>query len=169
MPGFMIGGEGKGKPNTLETERVHRWKVVTLGEDGEQEWIDLAQNCTRPTLIIDKVTYHHQQNEIYVPGKHRWEPVRITFYAILEKTFAGLKKWRDKVVEAETTVDNLMWENEYKKDIQIESLDGKGETAIKYFLHGAWPERIEPSRWDHTDYGIATVEVTIAYDYAEEE
>ena len=165
MPGFKIDTSNDGPANNEETQRVHRWRFGSNMIAGLE---DFALSCTPPTLTIDQVTYHQGQNEIYVPAKHKWEPVRLTLYVVQNETLEKIKEWQMKVVETEKNFNNMMWTgNAYRDDFNIYALDGVGEIMRTYVLHGAWPSKIEPKRFDYESSDLNTVEVSITYDYAE--
>lgn len=169
MPGFAIHGSD-GPPHTVETNRDHRWEIW-IG-DIDRDVCMLALNCTRPIYVTDPVTIHNRQNEIYLPGKTRWEPVKIELYSDQKKTISEIEKWRNLSIEVQggsgglESIKNKAWDTAHKTLVTINLLDGLGDIKTTYYLHGAWPSRIEGSNWDYASTNISTVTMTITYDSA---
>ena len=166
MPGFTINGTGGGPSGVIEAARSNRWKVAIL-DDTQLNLV--AHTCNRPTPEISPITMHHGQNEIYLPGKHRWSPVEIKFYEVVvghkSNVTAEIYRWWSKDV---IDVDNNVINRKAKKTVNIEMLDGFGVTIWKYKLIGAWPEKITPDAMDYGSSNILEIAITLRYDAAME-
>lgn len=170
MPGFMIEGKGQGPSNELggsDVHRIHRWSFEWTGLGKEVQ--DYALNCTRPTLDIDTVTIHQRQNEAYLPGKHRWAPIRLTLYVMQKDTLQKLKQLRDKTVTTNEGMNNYAMERNSVSQMTLQALNGEGQVIYKWILEGCWISKIEHPTFNYDNSDLATVEVMVAYDYAKEE
>lgn len=182
MPGFIISDpsgtkcEEKGPKSiaqsNLETARSHRWEITIYALSSEGANIAVyAHKCGRPSHETAIITYHHSQNEIYMPGKDKWNPIDISFYETklydnAGQTAAEIYKWWGKSV---LEYKNSKILGGFKKTIDIKSLDGMGEEFYKYKLLGAWPSKITPTELDYSSNDIAEITVTVVYDKAQED
>lgn len=166
MPGFMIGGKGTGPSNTEETHRIHRWSFEwhELGKTVQ----DFALNCNKPTPEIEVVTIYQQQNEVHVPGKHKWLPIKLTLYVMQKDTLKKLAKLRDKMVDPSKSMNNFMHNSDSVSEMTLKALDGGGKGIYTWTLKGCWVSKIEHPAFNYESSDLATVEVTVIYDYAEE-
>ncbi|RLF30371.1 MAG: hypothetical protein DRN07_08710 [Thermoplasmata archaeon] len=171
MPGFKINGRGEGPPNDVETMRDHRWKIEVA--TGNETLTIMAQKCNRPVYVTDRVTIPQYQNEIYLPGRTKWEPVKASFYLGEDDTLQKLRDVRDKSILVEGTdqlnVQNMAWNDQYKTTVTITVLDGEGSGIYEYRLEGAWITRIEGPDFDYGSTAISIITVTFSYDYAVEQ
>jgi hypothetical protein len=133
------------------------------------------EKCTRPTPESDEITIHNGQDEIYRPGKNKWNPVEFTFY----EKFRGqpgdftndaadkIYRWREETVavlrESRLAPALVMYRN-----AELQMLDGVGNSAWTYFLYDCWPQKVTPSDLAYSDTDIATVSVTLRYNKAQE-
>jgi len=167
MPGFQIAGKGGDGPvNTEETHRIHRWSFdwYALGKSV----YDYALSCTRPVMDADTVTIHHRQNEVYLPGKHKWLPIRMTLYTKQKDTLEKLNNLRKKTIDP-IGMKNFSFRADSVSSFTLSALDGKGVPIWVWKLNGAWVSKIEHPAFNYENSDLATVDVTIVYDYAEEQ
>lgn len=165
MPGFSIESVGGPSPTT-ESVRAHRWRVQIPTLRGQDLLEFYAQSCDRPISDSDRITLHHGINEIYMPGKYRWQPVVIKFYDVI--TSAGrmsdyLYRWWSQAtydIDRHRIVNN----SNLKREVFIDLENGRGNAIVRYILYGAWPQKISPSNLDYTSNDVAQVAVTLSYD-----
>lgn len=199
MPGFDVGifgachdtgvpdGRKSGPQNVEETARRHRYEFQVLepldrDTEGSTFLLFFAYRATRPTPEIDKITIHNGQDEIYRPGKHRWNPIDITFYErvsqieesqyydqpakLLYKWWAGTPYG---TAGGMIHLDVSLQGTKYKKPCQLAMLDGYGQPIWSYYLANAWPVKVSPCDLSYADTEIADITVTLSYDKAIEE
>lgn len=163
--------------NTIETARAHRW-IVELSattDYGDLSEITLyAKTCQRPSFEVDIITIHHQAEEIYRPGKYRWNPIDIVFYEYLKGTDRYSNKTSRELYKWWTTAISTDHKQKPVTDINsvtatIAELDGEGRISRKYSLYNCKLIKVSPSDLDYTSSEISTNTVTIKYDYAIEE
>jgi len=192
MPGFNItipnvchdgdahnwDGESafQGPIHTVETARKHRYRLEILepfaGESGDNNGILLfCEKCTRPTPEIDEIIIHNGQDEIYRPGKQRWNPIEFTFYEKLrgntDETAELIYKWWGKIMLA-LTDSTQRPVSEYYKRGHLQMLNGVGNPIWTYFLYDCWITKVSPSDLAYSDSDIATISVTLRFNKAEE-
>lgn len=171
-------------PTINETARAHRWRVefslsnaIRSSRNGSSDiastFTTYAKTCQRPSVEVDIITVHHQAEEIYRPGKYRWNTVDITFYELMlgdrtyrNKTADEVYKWWTGTIANNhrqasiSTINNAI--------INILELDGSGSVSRRYTLYNCKLVKSSPSDLDHTSSDINTNTLTIKYDYAEE-
>jgi len=118
-------------------------------------------------MDIDTVTIHHRQNEVYLPGKHKWLPIRLTLYTKQKDTLKKLGELRKKTVDPET-MKNKSFQSSAVSLLSIYALDGKGSKIWVWELNGAWVQKIEHPAFNYENSDLATVDVSVVYDWARE-
>lgn len=174
MPGFIIGStDARGPSPTVETARSHRWRIEIYGTylPESPDVVFYAHSCTRPSIEIDPIKMHHRQNEINLPGKYRYGTITLKFYekitADADSTAEYFHRWWSKVVT--TASAHTINPTAYRTRVAIYLTDGAGKTIHWYKLHNAWPAKVEGSELDYSVSEIATITVTIVFDWADEQ
>ena len=212
MPGFDIGmpsacHEGEGGPyrppgggrdyspsHVEETARRYRYEFEVLepldkDSGGSTFLLLFAYKATRPSPEIDKITIHSGQDEIYRPGKNRWQPIEVTFYERLTTDSEGdsrggpgtyrdqaaelIYKWwggtKDGLPGGVINLRNSFHGYDYRKPCQLAMLDGYGGPVWSYYLANCWPVKVSPCDISYADTEIADITVTLSYDKAIEQ
>ena len=162
-------------PN-MEYARKHRWLLEFLEPFGSiKDGILLyAYKCNRPTPNIDEIVIHHGQDEIYRPGKNRWNPIEFSFYekspgdkSIVDETAERMYKWwgESVIILTQSIHGNI---NNYLKNGIVQMLDGVGKSIWEYHLYECWPTKITPSDLDYSDSNIADITITLRFNKAKE-
>jgi len=191
--------------HTVETVRKHRFLLKMMGISptdsngynsgsgsdsdyllkpvfgmGTNDIMLFAHKCARPSPEVDEITIHHGQNEIYRPGKHRWKPLDITFYEVLDtvtdddgaiilqsnRTAKLIYKWW-----AQTMILSGLRHNKPSKYLAhglLRMLDGFGNTVWEYRLYDCWPMKVTPTDADFSDSNIADITLTLRFQKAVE-
>lgn len=176
MPGFLIGGANGDRlapPNNIETSRAYRYAVKIL--EPLTDIIMYAYKAEIPKPEIDKVTFHHKQDEIYAPGKNRWSEGSLTFYrvhhdqALCDHTAQLIYSWYASSLISLEQSSILSTNNTFvKKRILVSVLDGQGNTCWNYDMKGCWPTKISPSSFDYETNGVASITINFVTDKVEE-
>lgn len=169
MPGFKINGQGDGPSSTVEAARLHRWAVTFTGTSISEDTMFYAKTINRPVLEIDEIKIHHQQTEIYLPGKHRWGAITVEFYEVL--TGAGNNQtsteifnyWSESVIDI---VNNNVVDLKTIQDTRmtITTQDGLGESIADTVLESVWPTKVEPTELNYAVTELSTTKVTFRFD-----
>lgn len=175
MPGFIIsGGEGvdANSPSMVEVARSHRWEITIpdAPRDASDELRFFALSVTRPSFEADKVTMHHRQNELYMPGKTRSGTCSVVLYERILNNVDGsasvMRKWWSQwMMNAKRYSLNMA---SWKKTLHVSMTDGCGSQTWAYMLNGVWPLKVEGSGLDYASTDLATVAVTLSVDAFEE-
>lgn len=171
-------------PTLNETARANRWRIefsisnttpntVKLAAKASSSFTTYAKTCQRPSFEVDVITVHHQAEEIYRPGKYRWNPVDITFYELMlgdgsykNKTADEVYKWWTGTLATNHRQASILTIN--NAIVNIIELDGSGNISRRYTLYNCKLIKNSPSDLDHTASDINTNTLTIKYDYAQE-
>lgn len=161
-------------PN-MEYARRNRWMLEFLEPFGNvyDGILIYAHKCMRPTPEIDEIKIHHGQDEIYRPGKNRWNPVDFTFYEkspgnpTFDEAAERIYKWwaETTIVLTESKHGEL---NDYLKNCNLRMLDGVGNKIWEYNLYECWPMKVSPCDLDYSDSNIAEITVTLRFNKAKE-
>lgn len=162
-------------PN-MEYARKNRWLLEFLEPFGsiQSGILVYAHKCTRPTVEIDEIQIHNCQDEIYRPGKNRWNPIDFTFYekapgdeSLIDEVAERIYKWW-----GETTIilsgSKHGKPSDYLKNGNLQMLDGTGKTMWEYKLYECWPMKVSPTDLDYSDGSIAEITVTLRFNKAKE-
>lgn len=173
MPGFKISGNNDGQSNLAETTRKHRFRVSIFGLL-PIELLFFAYRFTLPSAEIDRITLHHKQEEIYLPGKHRYKPAEIAFYRVhdLGGDLAAreIRKWWSEslLIVKQSKIGSDDRGNYLKKYGEVDMLDGMGNSIYKYKLHGIFPQLMTPDPANASDSGISSITISLSVDKVEE-
>jgi len=172
MPGFNLGATTDGKNNLAEYRRNHRWRVAVIQGDviTPQQWLYL-QKAARPNFEFDEVKIHHNQEEAYVAGKQRWQPIDFVFYDAIEEgdissSVFGWILGGDGSSVADGSSADVNLPRSYKKDLTLEMLDGSGDVDETWTLHGAFPLKVDWSALDYTNTEIILITANVRFDRA---
>lgn len=179
MPGFLIGGTGAtdGPSSTVEAARAHRWEVLLLGvpNDATSEIRSYARSISRPCFEADRITLHHRQNELYLPGKIRAGVCALSVYEHIDsdtnKTASTIRDWWSSwMMEAKKYSLNMDSGNTtgWKRQLHIAELDGCGDQVWGYLLSGVFPLKVEGSPLDYTSTDLSTIDITLSVDAFQE-
>lgn len=191
MPGFNINikescNDGPQIPGSreyfgpsinTETARVHRFALSIFEPFGNLSNGILihVSKCTRPTVEIDEIVIHNGQDEIYRPGKNRWQPIEFTFYETLQDSdvpFLSMtaqlmfKLWAEKAIKLQRSAGGSP--TNFCSDMQLDMLNGVGETVWSYHLYRAWPIKVSPKDLSYSSSDISEISVTLRFDKAME-
>jgi len=169
MPGFQIGqgGQGDAPNSTIESRRKHRWVFDTLGDNGPTNTRVYLQNAQRPHVVAEEVVMHHNQEQVYFAGKHRWEPITLVFYDVSgggDDASEEVWDWFNSVVEVPQA--NVAVPSEYKKTARLQMLKGDGDPNETWKLFNSWPIDVNWNDLDYTNTEIQTIDVQMKYDRA---
>ena len=171
MPGFKIGTGSGETPNVVETRRKHRWKFTAIsGTLLEQKLCILLMSASRPHVTIEEAEMHHNQEKVFFAGKHTWEPITLVWYDTTGDggggdVTSGVWDWLNACVVIPSA--SVETPNTYKKDSELQSLDGMGGALETWNLYGCWPQDVNWSDLDYSNNEIQKVECVMRYDRAE--
>ena len=112
-----------------------------------------------------EIVLNHINTYRKVKGKAKWADVSMTLYDPITPSGAqAVMEWVRLHHESVTGRDG--YSDFYKKDITFNSLGPVGDKVEEWTLKGAFIETAKFSDMDYTGEDLATVDLTLAYDYA---
>jgi T4-like virus tail tube protein gp19 len=166
IPGFSVNGQGDGPKNTQETARRHRYKFETFGP--LNSILLYSHKAQRPTPEIDRVTMHHGQDEVYFPGKNRWQPIDISFYEAAQGNdlvaSAIYKWWSASVIDIQGSTVSA----QFRQKATLLLINGDGDSLWRYEMLNCWPINVVPDQLDYGDNGVAEITFKLVMDKAKE-
>ena len=125
----------------------------------------LIKTMNRPQIQFEEIVLDHINVKRYIKGKGAWQPVEITLYdPVVPSAAQAAMEWVRLHHESVTGRDG--YSDFYKKDITFNSLGPVGDKVEEWTLKGAFIETAKFSDMDYTGEDLATVDLTLAYDYA---
>ena len=125
----------------------------------------LVKTTGRPNLVLNEVVLDHINVKRYVKGKAEWQQLTVTLYdPIVPSGAQSVMEWVRLHHESVTGRDG--YSDFYKKDITFNSLGPVGDKVEEWTLKGAYIQSANFSDMDYTGEDLATVEMTLTYDYA---
>ena len=116
---------------------------------------------TQNPLIIDHVNVQRK-----FKGKMEWQDITLTLYDAIDDNAAGaVNEWLLFHHEAVTGVDG--YADDYKRELQLDALGPDGAVIETWVLNGAFIAGGNFGDLDWSSSDALTIELTIAYDYAE--
>jgi len=169
MPGFYINGTGgaaNGPSNTQEVRRAHRWLFETIGNALTSSCLLLLKEASRPHPTIEEPEMHHNQEQVYFAGKHKWDSVKMSWYDGEQPTDVSSEiwGWLNKVIDIPNATAFLP--SEYKMDATLQMLQADGKHNEQWNLYGCWPQDVNWNTLDYTSTELQLIEVTMRYDRA---
>ena len=125
----------------------------------------LIKAAQRPNYQFGEVELHHINLKRKLKGKIEWQNVTVTLYdAIVPSAAQAVQEWARLSHEEVTGRDG--YADFYKKDINFYALGPVGDKVEQWTLKGAWIQAANMGDFDWESSDPATVELTLAYDYA---
>jgi hypothetical protein len=125
----------------------------------------LVKSAGRPNITNGKVTIDHINVQRHIKGKSEWADVSVTLYdPVVPSAAQAVMEWVRLHHESVTGRDG--YSDFYKKDVTFNALGPVGDKVEEWTLKGAY---IQGATFSDMDYGgsdVATVELTLTYDYA---
>jgi len=117
------------------------------------------------TLSQGTVALNHINVQRFVKGKSTWGPIQFTLFDPITPSGAqAVMEWVRLHHESVTGRDG--YSDFYKKDITFNSLGPVGDKVEEWTLKGAYIQTAKFSDMDYTGEDLATVDLTLTYDYA---
>ena len=125
----------------------------------------LIKAAGRPDITNNSVAIDHINVKRYIKGKSEWNTITVTLYdAIVPSAAQATMEWVRLHHESVTGRDG--YSDFYKKDVTFNSLGPVGDKVEEWTLKGAFIQAATFSDMDYSGTDIATVEMTLRYDYA---
>jgi hypothetical protein len=125
----------------------------------------LIKTANRPTIQFEKVTLDHINVKRQLKGKGEWQDINITLFdPIVPSGAQQVMEWVRLSHESLTGRDG--YADFYKKDLQIYMLGPVGDKIEQWTLKGAFITTANFGDLDWSSNDPASIELTLAYDYA---
>lgn len=181
MPGFQVSttdgtvvggmrglGSGLYTIPAQDTEYYYKymWEIFDmLGMCGIDNQLMHLRDCVLPTFTVNQDTYTGSSLEYKWAKSVTWDDVKVTWYDT-KGMIDIMRKWRRSVWTAK---DGLQTASSYKKHSEVNVFLPNGESIVSWCLIGSWPKVIRQGEMTYTSSDAKLVEVTISYDWAEEQ
>ncbi len=176
MPGFIVNAIGAGGGNvggmpgkknpqaTQEYYLVFTWEIPTLFEGATDGPLIHLRDATLPTFTAEEDSILAASLNYKWAKGIRWDDIKVSWYDT-QGLIGIMKKWRQSVW---TQSDGLKVGGHYKKESQLDYYLPDGSGVVSWRLINSWPKVIKHGEMTYTNSEVKLVEVTIAYDWAEE-
>ena len=125
----------------------------------------LIKGVNAVTVSQGEVTLNHINVYRKVKGKTTWGNIQMTLFDPITPSGAqAVMEWVRLTHESVTGRDG--YSDFYKKDIVFNSLGPVGDKVEEWTLKGAYIQSAKFSDMDYTGEDLATVDLTLTYDYA---
>ena len=125
----------------------------------------LIRAAARPTITFEEIVLNHINVQRYVKGKGTWGTLEVTLYdPIVPSGAQAVMEWVRLHKESVTGRDG--YSDFYKKDVTFNVLGPVGDKVEEWTLKGAYIQSANFSDMDYAGEDLATVEMTLTYDYA---
>ena len=125
----------------------------------------LIRVANRPTITFEKVTLDHINVKRQLKGKGEWQDVTMTLFdPIVPSGAQAVMEWVRLSHESLTGRDG--YADMYKKDLQVYMLGPVGDKIEQWTLKGAFITSANFGDLDWSSNDPASIELTLAYDYA---
>ena len=125
----------------------------------------LIKTANRPSIQFEAVTLDHINVKRKLKGKGEWQDIEITLYdPIVPSGAQAVMEWVRLSHESLTGRDG--YADFYKKDVDIYMLGPVGDKIEQWKLKGAFISQANFGDLSFDSNEPATIELTLAYDYA---
>ena len=125
----------------------------------------LVKTAARPEINNNEVAIDHINVKRWVKGKSEWNVVTVSLYdAVVPSAAQATMEWVRLHHESVTGRDG--YSDFYKKDITFNALGPVGDKVEEWTLKGAFITTAKFSDMDYSGGDVATVDLTLRYDYA---
>jgi hypothetical protein len=125
----------------------------------------LVKAMNRPTVQFETISLDHINVKRKLQGKADWQDIQITLYDPIVPSAA--QKVMDWIrLGHESITGRRGYADFYKKDITFYLLGPVGDKIEQWTLKGAFIQQANFGELDFTSNEVATIELTLAYDYA---
>lgn len=171
MPGFSVMGVGglagdmQGPTSFQEYLHNYTWEIFQLFGESNKLLIN-AKDVTPPAFTVGIENNQGASLEYKFAKSISYDDVKVTFYDVVG-FIKVIKQWREMVW---TPASGLKLADDYKKESRINVYPPTFEPQDGYswILKGSWPSVIRHGDLTYTSSDVKIVEVTVAYDWAEE-
>jgi phage tail-like protein len=125
----------------------------------------MVKTGNRPQLNFEKVTIDHINVKRQLKGKGEWQDLEITLYdPIVPSAAQAVMEWVR--LSHESLTGRNGYADFYKKSVDIYMLGPVGDKVEQWTLYGAFPTQVNFGDLDASSNEVATVTMTLTYDYA---
>ena len=125
----------------------------------------LVKAANRPTIQFDTISLDHINVKRKLQGKADWQDLTITLYDPIVPSAA--QKVMDWIrLGHESITGRRGYADFYKKDITFYLLGPVGDKIEQWTLKGAFIQQANFGELDFSSNEVATIELTLSYDYA---
>jgi len=125
----------------------------------------LVKAMNRPTIQFETIALDHINVKRKLQGRGDWQDISITLYDPIVPSAA--QKVMDWIrLGHESITGRRGYADFYKKDITFYLLGPVGDKIEQWTLKGAFIQQANFGELDFTSNEVATIELTLAYDYA---
>lgn len=150
-------------PLTYEPLRKNRFLFRFPSDLGIQEWWVASGN--RPQIEQGETEIQFMNTSTWVLGRYKWQNLQITLRdPIGPSASQAVMEWVR--LHSESVTGRQGYAAGYKRNIELEMLDPTGVTVSKWILVNAFLTNVNFGQLDYGQDELATIELTIRYDYA---
>jgi len=125
----------------------------------------LVKAMNRPTVQFETISLDHINVKRKLQGKADWQDLTITLYDPIVPSAA--QKVMDWIrLGHESITGRRGYADFYKKDITFYLLGPVGDKIEQWTLKGAFIQQANFGELDFSSNEVATIELTLSYDYA---
>ena len=125
----------------------------------------LVKAMNRPTIQFETISLDHIYVKRKLQGKADWQDITITLYDPIVPSAA--QKVMDWIrLGHESITGRRGYADFYKKDITFYLLGPVGDKIEQWTLKGAFIQQANFGELDFSSNEVATIELTLSYDYA---
>jgi hypothetical protein len=161
---------------TLDPKRQFKFKVAFDFGNNTAAPFYIAQSADRPSYTVgDTAKVEFLDKTFYYPGKVTWNEVKIKFVdgtdadtnmAYKVYNYLTTTGWVSPVATGRGNLSTVGKNLAAKTDVLIQTLNAKGDIIDQYRLNNAFIKAIEQTNLDYAQDTIATVTLTLRYDWA---
>ncbi len=166
MPGFIVNGLGTGAPASVKPYYKYTWEVTNFYGDGIQTGDPLIYliEAGTPSWDFDKEEVMGASVSYKFAKSIKWNDIKFTWYDTVG-LHVKVKKWRQSIWRPDQGLQNP---DDYKKLSTLKSLTFAWENPVVWTMFNSWPVSVKAGDLTYTESAIKQVEVTLSYDWAEE-
>lgn len=165
MPGFKVSGLGEPADSRIIPYYKYTWEIDKLFDDVVDGPLIYLKEASTPSWTIEKEEVMGASLKYKFAKSIAFDDIKVSWYDT-DGLAEIIRGWRRRVWTPEEGFKNPA---EYKRLSVIRPMTYDLTGDVVWTLHNSWPQAVRCGDLTYSDSDVKLVEVTISYDWAEEE
>lgn len=144
-------------------KRKFRWTLEIQTPCGSipKHYVKMA---ARPKLEVESLEINYLNATTWIPGKAKWQPIRVTYMDVASQDAGGLLNWIATIYNFQQEADLPQSEKSgWNGTALLTAFDGCGKPLEMWVLKSVYPESVDFGELDYKNNEEMTIELSLRY------